>query len=335
MKLRILLTVLSLLFVLVSTGDAKTYGFQTVRKVELDLEDIPVAYAAGFAKIPDGFIIAINASRFGTQFSLLKFSNEGKLLKTYEKRGNGPGELRAVSNILVNGDTLLVSERTAPYVHELTLDFKFVRDYRIKRGGNIYQLGKYYGIWGVNITGKEKNLKKYMLALYDSKTFEFKKYAYEVADPPPFVSLWGNIVPIGNNRFAGVYCNQYQIDFFDEELNLKDSMKLNVPDGMKKYSPGNKNPSLFNAESKKWMDSWLKYNSITYIDGKFILRYSIDDEMKLDVFSRDGKRLILGLIENEIGGVVMAEPPYAWCVKYNSEYTKATLVQSKITTTQD
>jgi hypothetical protein len=261
---------------------------------------------------------------------LLKFSKKGKLIGKYDRRGNGPGELRSVGNIIQLENSILISESSAPFVHEFSHDLKFVKDHRIKKGGKILDLGKYFGIWTLNYKKENNKDKAFILALYDRETFEFKKFAFEIPEVPAYVYTWGGICRVDENTFAGVHVTQYKIYLFDTDLQLKKSIFGDLPGYMKKYHPWKKSHSHADNTSVEWMHSWSKINSIFYYDGKFIVKHLLEKKRFLDIISLDGKPLLTNYQESKNSSIDSTADPYFWKLEWNDDKTQYYLVKTKL-----
>jgi hypothetical protein len=305
---------------------SKSPTFKVIHSVELDVSDIPFAYSAGIVKIPGGFIMGINESAFGRSYAILKFSREGKIIKRYDKRGNGPGELRAFLNIIADGDSIFIAERAAPFVHEFNHNLDFIKDYRVKKGGRIHRIGQYIGIWYEHVTGDSEIPKIYMLGLYDRKTFQFKKYGFEVEKVPFGVGLYGNVTQIDNNRYAGVYSNLYQLNFFDGDFNFVKSRKLDFS-GFKSYYPYDNNRQQVPHDIyKKWRDSWLRLNNIFFLENKLLISYFYQGKYFYSVFTKSGELLAKDL-KFENGRIIFTEGIHFWFCSFEQDQEKITLTE--------
>lgn len=304
--------------------------FKEIERVELKLDDVVFAEIYWVDAIPDGFVLVVSESAYGNNYEILKISRSGKFIKKYDKRGNGPGELRSIHNIIVLDKSILVPEKSAPYIHEFSHHLEFIRDHRIKTGGNGFLLGNYIGILSLNFKKENKKDKIFILALYDRNTFEFKKLAFEIPEVPAFVHLWGSFCRVDNNTIAGVYPILYSINLFDAEMNLKRVIKTEFPGHFKKYYPWKKSPSVVDESGIKWMHSWVKLHSVLYVNGKFIITYLQNKKCFYDIISIDGKSLVstVELRKNRI--YMFAEGPSIWRLEENDDGTKHTLVKEII-----
>jgi hypothetical protein len=304
--------------------------FKEVDRVKLDFGDVVFANTSKIVPLQDGFIVLIDETAYTKTHTLLKFSKKGTLLNKYDRRGNGPGELRSVGNIIPLENSILVSESSAPFVHEFSHDLKFVKDHRIKKGGKILDLGKYFGIWALNYKRENNKDKVFILALYDRNTFEFKKFAFEIPEVPAYVFTWGGICRVDENTFAGAYVTQHKIYLFDSDLKLKKSILGDLPGYMKKYHPWKKSHSHADNTSVEWLKSWSKIDSLYYIDGKFIVKHLLENKCFLDIISLDGKPLLKNYQESKNSSLLFTEDPYVWLLEWNDDRTTYYLVKVKI-----
>ncbi len=292
--------------------------FKELERIELKLEKVHFATLSTVVPVPDGFILLVKESAFGNQYALIKISKSGAFVSVYNKRGNGPGELRTITNMVATKNSILVGELSAPYVHEFSHDLIFKEDHRIKSGGKLFQLGQYLGIWTVNYKKVGNNNKTYILALYDRKTFEFKRFAYEIGEIPAFVQYWGGICQIDDNYFAGIYPTHYQIKVFNKELQFEKNLIKMVPKHIKKYHPWKKSPSHMDNSALKWMHSWSKPHSIFFIEGKFILKHLVDNQQFLDVISKDGE-ILRAVKEGKNRSCLFSEGPSLWKLHWDDD----------------
>jgi len=193
-------TIIIILSILLTMFHFKAFGkttadlFVDIEKIELKINDINIAHIVDIGILPDGFVIGINESAYGALCLLIKVKNDGSLVTVYNKRGNGPGELRDIENLYVKEDSILVAERISPYLHEFSYKLEFKTDHRLKHPGKVFKAGRYLGIWSINSTGKKKR-EQYILALYDKSTYEFKKLVFPIDEIPAYVQRWGGIMP--------------------------------------------------------------------------------------------------------------------------------------------
>jgi hypothetical protein len=80
----------------------------------------------GATRLPDGNILVADAGDFG----LRVFSTSGRLVRQYGRKGQGPGELTALMQMLRCGDTLITRERLSHKISVFTLDGRFIRSFR-------------------------------------------------------------------------------------------------------------------------------------------------------------------------------------------------------------
>ena len=224
--------------------------FNEISRIELQLDDVVFALITDIVPLPDGFVLIIKESRFGNTYSLLKLSKKGDFICKFDRRGNGPGEIKNIENIVAAKTSIFVAESFAPYVHEYSHNLQFIRDYRIKQGGKIFLFEDYIGIWSLNFRKINNKDKIYILALYDRNTFQFKGVTFEIPELPPYVHRMGGMCRVDNTTYAGVYSTRYQIYLFDERLQYKESLIKKVPEHIKKYYPSKLSPNK-SPKSKK------------------------------------------------------------------------------------
>lgn len=331
-KFFIVCIILYMIFSGVNLSGEKKITFKEIERVRLEFNDIVFYSIWQSIKIKDGFVSILTESEKGGRYFLVKFSNEGKILAVYKQYGSGPGDISRINSIADTGNTILIPERTLSYVHEFSYDLKFIRDYRIKKGGNIILIGDYVAIWSVNTPGQKDTDKKYMSALYDLKNFNFKKYAFEITEIPALVQDWGNICKLDHNSYAGIYSTEYQIRIYDRELNFKKNLLNNTPNYISKYSPFNGNPRNVNNEIVKWMESWSRMHELFYADGKLILRYATGKDMFIDIFDKNGKPLAQNIKQNKENYLAFTDGNYFWKyeIKIEGEVEKYWLVKTKL-----
>lgn len=299
--------------------------FKEIERTELDFGNVVFARVSNIVPLPDGFIVLINETAYTTRHTLLKFSKKGTLISKYDRRGNGPGELRSVGNIVQLENSILVSESSAPYVHEYSHNLKFIKDHRIKKGGEVILLGKFIGIWSRNFITEEKKDKIYMLALYDKATLKFQRYAFEVKEVPNFVYMWGGMCKMDNNSYAGVYVTTYQIRLFDKNLQNEKTLITIAPKYIKKYYPYKGDPQTFDQTSQKWMES------IDYVDNKFILGYMKGKNSYLDIIDNDGN-ILYSQYKVDKKWIVFIDNSHVWLLEKveDDEDMKYVLIKSRL-----
>lgn len=304
--------------------------FKEVDRVELDFGNVVFASISKIVPLPDGFVVLVNESAYSVRHTLVKLSKKGKLLNKYDRRGNGPGEIRSIGNIVQLENSILVSESSAPFVHEYSHDLKFVKDHRIKKGGKVLLPGKYIGIWTLNFKKENDKEKAFTLALYDRNTFEFKKFAFEIPEVPAYVFTWGGICRVDENTFAGVYVTQYKIYLFNSEMQLQKTMLGKAPSYIKKYRPWKKSHSHADNTSVEWLHSWSKINDLYYIDGKFVVSYMCEKRRFLDIISLEGETLVANYEESKNSSVIFTEGSFIWQLEWNDDKTTNYLVKTKL-----
>jgi hypothetical protein len=313
----------------VAGSDAPGNLFDEVERIELKMGDVVFASVADARPLPDGFILIIDQSAFGDVYSIVKLSKKGELIRLYDKRGNGPGEIRRIDNIAVRKNSILVAESTAPFVHEYSHDLQFIKDHRVKKGGKIFLLGKFVGIWSTNFIKENNQDKSYILALYDSETFEFKRYAFEIPGAPAYVFSWGNVCELDNQTFAGIYSTRYQVHLFDSEFNRTKDLIKNIPKHIKKYYPWKQDPHKLDNTGIQWMHSWSKIYGVYYIKGTFIIKYMHDKKRYLDLVDGSGNIILAGFEEAKNSGIIFTQDSFVWWLESNDDKTKFFLVKTE------
>ncbi len=335
MKTLLKVFVLTFLFL----GNVAIFGqgkdlFSEVERIELKFKDIYFAVLGQVRPLPDGFIALCNESRTSGRHKIIKFDKQGNVLSIFQERGNGPGELRSVANILVTNDSILVAESTAPYVHKFSHKLEFIEDFRIKKGGKIFNLGsRYFGIWGPkykNVNGKDKI---FMLALYEKDSFTFKRDAFDIKEEPALTFNWGGICKIDKNRFAGIYANEYKIRILDEDGNQVNSLIKEVPGHFKKYYKWNKDPNNIDSRAMKWMHSWSKMHAVFFLNEIIIIRHNLNRRNYLDFYSRDGALIKGNWLQPKSNGHVFTTDGFIWKlqkVNEDDDDTRYFLVKEKL-----
>ncbi|NIM12418.1 MAG: hypothetical protein GTO45_09915 [Candidatus Aminicenantes bacterium] len=320
-----------LIFSLSTRMGAAQKLFKEIERIELKLDDVVFASISDVVSVSDGFVLIIKESRFGDTYALLKLSKSGEPICKYDKRGNGPGEIRSIDRIAVKKKSILVAESFAPYIHEYSHNLEFIKDHRIKKGGEIILLGKFIGIWSRNFITEDKKDKIYMLALYDKDTLKFQRYAFEVKEVPDFVYTWGGMCKVDNNSYAGVYATTYQIHLFDKNLQHEKRLITIVPKYIKKYYPYKGDPQTFDQTSQKWMESWSKMESIDYVDNKFILGYMQGKNSYFDIIDNVGN-ILYSQYKVDKKWIVFTDNSHVWWLEKveDNEDVKYFLIKSRL-----
>jgi len=288
--------------------------FTEVNRIELKL-DQPYYRMADLKVLEDGFVLILDeaARSFRSYPTIIKTDKDGNIVKKYNKRGYGPGELRRTGKIAADENSIWVSEQNEPWIHEFTHSLEFKKDYKIKNRGNIViNNSKFIGIWS---TAYRKD-GVYMIQLYDKKNLEFKKLAFKIEEKniPHFVSTWGGICEVDTNTYAGIYCTEFQIRIFDGDFELKNILLKKTPKYVKKYFPWKKG-EIFNTESREWMKNWTKMHSIFFIDNHFIVVYMYKEQLYLDVIDKYGNVKYSNYKMPENFGYYTSEGNYLWKAK--------------------
>lgn len=289
-----------------------TPKLEEVEKIDLQFDDYIFASLVSLKPIKDGFVLLVNESAYGDEYTMIKLSKRGKLLNLYNKRGNGPGEFSRASGVAVLEKSILVFERVAPYIHEFSFDLDFVRDHRIKQGGIGFLLGRYIALQGLYFSKEGKKQIANILALYDRETLEFKKHAVEIGEIPAFVYAWGGFCEVDDNIIAGVYSNIYEIQLFDREMNKTGALEKEISGNFKRFYPWKKNPNKLRESGVKWMHSWTKMHSVFYLDEKYIVTYLQNKKYYYDVISKDGKTLAMGIEGKQNGKYLFTSAAHIW-----------------------
>jgi hypothetical protein len=306
------------------------YIFKNLEKIELKFGELVFANIGTLFPLKNGFVSYYNESAYGSLYGLVLFSNDGNVIKKYDRRGNGPGEINRISNITVTGNSILVAEFGKPVIHVFDQQLNFVKDYRIKYAGKIYNLGKYVGIWTYNYTNKNNEDKIYVLSLYDSSTFEFQKYAGDVNEVPDFVQYWGGIWQSQKNTFALIFPHHYQVFLYDQHLKLKRKLIKRPPPHIKPFTPWKKNKKHLNNDGMKWIRSWTKPYSLFYYKGKYLLISIYQGDQFLDVIDESGKFLLSGYKLKDYSSINFIKDNFIWIKKTDKEQSKYTLVKTTL-----
>jgi hypothetical protein len=84
------------------------------------------AQVYGATRLANGNILVADAGDFG----LRVLSPDGRLVKQYGRKGNGPGELTALNTMFRCGDSVLTVERLSQKVSVFSVDGQFARSFR-------------------------------------------------------------------------------------------------------------------------------------------------------------------------------------------------------------
>lgn len=284
-------------------------------RIELKLDDVFFSGIMDIDTVPGGFILLISRTPHKPGDLILKVDSKGKLLKQYEKRGYGPGEIKAIRNIVVTEDSIYAIESTTPFVHEYSHDLVFKKDYRVKRGGKLFDAGKYMGIWNAVAATEKGQSKKYALSLYNKEKFSFVRYAFPIKKEPFLVQGWGGICKANGDSFAGVYVNEYYIRQYDPEFLKYSTVNQTIPGHIKKYVKWTGEPNSINNKALSWMESWTKMHSIFWFKNYCILRYLHDGKNFIDVYTSDGVLICGPIKENDDISLRHFDGSYFWMLE--------------------
>jgi hypothetical protein len=303
--------------------------FSEIERIELKLDDIVFAKLVKLRPLPDGYVLILDQSQSNIQRLLVKIDKKGNYVCKFDKRGNGPGEIREIESMFVTEDSILVSEMTSPFIHKYSHNLEFLKDYRIKRWGIIYDIGKYVGIWAPYY----KDNKTYTLALYDKDTLEFKRHVFEIDEVPMLTHYWGDICKTGGQSFAAIYPKDYQISQYDHEFNRKGIIIDKIPAHIRKYTSPKMDPQKVDHNTIKWFKSWTKMRALYFVDGKYILQYLDKDQMYLDIISVQGELIRAQYKMPERSDYSFSNGKFIWRLlleNEDEEETKYTLIKEKL-----
>jgi len=301
-----------------------------VEHIELQFGALVFANLGNIVPLRNGFVSYYNESAYGANYGLLLISPEGKVVKKYDRRGNGPGEFNRISNIIVKGNSILVAEMGKPVIHVFDSDLNFVRDYRVKHSGKIFDLGKYIGVWSYNHIRERDVDKIYVISMYDSADFTFKGYAGNVDLVPDFVQYWGGIWNADKNAYALILPHRFQIYLLDSELKFKKKIISNPPGHVKHFTPWKKDKNHLNSEGFKWIQSWTKPFRLFYYNGKYLLISVFKRKQYLDVIDSNGKYIFSGIQLKEYCGYEFIKDGFMWLCKSDKEQSIFTLIKCKL-----
>jgi hypothetical protein len=302
--------------------------FKDIRRISLDFRDAPIAGVGFIRPLTEGFVVIYNESAFNDSFALARLSSSGIKIKSYKERGNGPGELGAILRLVVTEKSILVSEFKRPIIHEFSHELSFKKDYRIKKPGIIFDLGKHIGVWSLNFSKENNQDKIYMLSVYNRKTFHFIKFSFEIPEVPAFVYLMGGIWPTSKKHYAAIYPTEYQIRLYDENLNFKKNVIKSIPSHVKKYIPWKKSPYSLDNKGYEWMNSWSRLNRLFFIDGRYFIIYWQNKTQYLDIISNDGQLLLKQYVMDKKRTPVFNRKNRIWMLESNDEKTQFSLIET-------
>jgi len=84
------------------------------------------AVVVGATRLPDGRVLVGDRA----DFSLLEFSSAGKLLRSFGRRGAGPGEFQRLYGLLRCGDSVVTRDQSGNRESIFSLDGRYVRSFR-------------------------------------------------------------------------------------------------------------------------------------------------------------------------------------------------------------
>ncbi len=222
--------------------------------------------------------------------SILVFNESGELIKEFDKRGYGPGEIRRVSSISVLDDRLYLMEAFSGLIHVKDLSLSHIEDLRIEIGGFLAINTKDdLGVWRPRVG----NTTTHMLTLYDRHTRKarLKAMAMKSADVPPFVSHYGGIASMGDG-YIGVFANDYRPVVLDHEFRFKKRLFNLVPAHVVSYYPWKKDRQKVKYhEMKAWIESWFLMENIFVHDDMILICYSYSGEHYMDIYDKNANLL--------------------------------------------
>lgn len=262
--------------------------FKEIHRIPLQLDSLVFNEIVDLDPVKDGYILVLRRSAWGKADLIVKVNLRGELLSQYTKRGYGPGEIGNIGNVIVHDNRVYAIELTSPSIHCFDQHLKFVEDFRVKTGGKLIQLQEDIGVWQLATKNENDENKHYLVALYDSKTVDFKRYAFSVKEPPSYVHTWGGICRIDKDTYAGIYSNEYVIRVLNAQLERTKTI-ANVPANIKKrYYPVSNDPHTLTNTGVKWLKSWTKMKSIFYLNGMLVLTTSTGNDSEIDICTVGG-----------------------------------------------
>ena len=94
----------------------------------LRIEDVQADY---YLKSPRDIQIASDGSLFVVdEDQLLKFDANGQFIKNLYKKGQGPGELEGISDLIISDDALIILQGQPNKIMLMSHDGEFIREFR-------------------------------------------------------------------------------------------------------------------------------------------------------------------------------------------------------------
>lgn len=244
------------------------------------------------ALLPDGFVFVFKESAFGQNPLIIKFNKKGEPVSEYHERGNGPGELNEPDGVYAFGNQIFAGEFYNPVVHVFSNNLKFKRDFRIKSSGKILFVNDMYvGIW----SRYYHDNKVYLMTIYNKDTFSLYKYAYPIHKDkiPAFVQYYGNVTPISENRYAGIYASDFQVTIFDHKFERSQPLFKKTPEHVKAHIKWKGSRSVIDTgKIKKWMSTWTIPQSVYYVNSHYIITYQHKGATFQDVIDEKGNIIL-------------------------------------------
>ena len=212
--------------------DSEPFGLKTERTVLIDFESERIT-ELGIADIRGFDIDSENnlyVSVFKGEYNIYKFDKNGEFLKSFARRGQGPGELFVARSLSVNENDEILTENSSNQnymffdhmgnlIDEIPLPFRVARIYPLAE--DKYLIARFSG------QRRSPFYYRILLTLYDSEFREIKQLDDIKIPNGPGASYW---TASKDRIYVGSEERGYEIWIFDLEGNLIRKIR-------KKYTP--------------------------------------------------------------------------------------------------
>ena len=209
------------------------------RKVVLETAEEPFLQYARVVSLANSlYTLSCGGSTRGT---FLRHDQEGQLIKSYNRKGHGPGELSDPVFLNIAGDQLFISEGRNPIVHILDPEMNYTGKLSFRGVGQpLFVTDRYLGVWGYNRTST-KDEAGYMLTLNDRISGRVVKRLVPVHKALFSLALCGGAALFEQKIYA-ITANTGFIDIIDlpslktTRLDPHDGIYIVAPEPWRKWS---------------------------------------------------------------------------------------------------
>jgi len=264
------------------------------KQVKLELDNEYYSNISAMCPADDGgyYLVTDSGGSFSFDNSIFKVSKEGKTIVKFNKKGQGPGEIRNLAGIIQYKGKVFVGERTAPLVHVYDSELNYETDIRTNLGGKLYFVNdNYVGIW--NTFFKSEN-RTFMLALFSRQEVINSKFYVELkTDEVPFlVQAMGGVCSIGDSKYAAITTKRYQVFLFDTGKGGVQNLFKTEPSHILPYTNYEGDPKRLGKKATDWVFSFTKFAAIFHSNGRLYIYYiNGKEESYIDVVTLAGKFL--------------------------------------------